>query len=170
MRSNPYDNVFQANSTTSSVAINSLTGSSAVKGAGIDTQVANPLESAMIHVRAEIASGTPDASTLAWKLQESVDDVDGDYADAKDNTGTTIGATLDVHTAAKDGYARVEGIGLYNTNLSAAPFGGRKRWLRVVVTPAFTNGSSPAILYYVEYIGAPGSGMQLPVRTTVSNT
>jgi hypothetical protein len=169
MRFNPYDDVFHANVTVSSVAINSLTGSSAVKGAGIDTQVANPLESIMIHVRAEIASGTPDAATVAWKLQESVDDVDGDYADAKDNTGTVIGATLNVHTVAVDSYARVEGIGLYN-GASAAPFGGRKRWLRVVLTPTFTNGSTPAILTYAEIIGDPASGMQLPVRTTVSNT
>jgi hypothetical protein len=124
----------------------------------------------MIHIRAEIASGTPDAATLAWKLQESVDDVDGDYTDAKDNTGTNIGGTIDAHDAAQDVYARVEGIGLYNTNLSAAPFGGRKRWLRLVLTPTFTNGTSPAILAYAEIIGAPASGMQLPVRTTVSNT
>jgi hypothetical protein len=169
MRLNVYDNVFHANSTVSSVAINSLTGSSAVKGAGIDTQVANPLENIMVHIRAEIASGTPDASTVAWKLQESVDDVDGDYADAKDNANNTIGATLDVHTAAKDAYARVEGIGLYN-GASATPYGGRKRWLRIVLTPAFTNGSSPAILAYVEFIGSPASGMPLPVRTTTSNT
>jgi hypothetical protein len=169
MRFNPYDDVFLASSQNSSVAIQSLTGSSLVKNSGIDTQVANPLESIMIHIRAEIASGTPDAATVAWKLQESVDDVDGDYADAKDNAGNTIGATLDVHTAAKDGYARVEGIGLYN-GASAAPFGGRKRWLRICLTPAFTNGSSPAILAYVEIVGSPASGMQLPVRTTVSNT
>jgi len=170
MRNNPYDDTMQINSLSSSVALVSYTGSSAVKHSGIDTQVANPIESLMIHVRAEIASGTPDAATLAWKLQESVDDVDGDYADATDNTGTVIGATLDVHTAAKDSYARVEGIGLKNTNLSAAPYGGRKRWLRVVCTPAFTNGTSPAILAHVQLIAAPASGQQLPVRTTTSNT
>lgn len=169
MRFNPYDDVFLANSANSSVAIQSLTGSSAVKNAGIDTLVANPLEALMIHVRAEIASGTPDAATVAWKLQESDDDVDGDYADAEDNTGTVIGATLNVHTTAQDSYARVEGIGLYN-GASAAPFGGRKRWLRIVFTPTFTNGTSPAILAHAEFIGAPGSGMQLPVRTAVSNT
>jgi hypothetical protein len=169
MRNNPYDNVVQIDSTSSSVGCVSYTGSSAVKHAGIDTQVANPLESAMIHIRAEIASGTPDTATLAWKLQESVDDVDGDYADAKDNAGNTIGATLDVHTAAKDTYARVEGTALYN-GATTAPFGGRKRWLRLVLTPAFTNGSSPAILAFAQIIAAPGSGMQLPVRTTVSNT
>jgi hypothetical protein len=169
MRFNPYDDVFQALSTNSSVGIQSFTGSSLVKNSGIDFQVANPVESLMIHIRAEIASGSPDAATLAWKLQESVDDVDGDYADAKDNTGATIGGTLDVHTAAKEVYARVEGPGLYN-GASAAPFGGRKRWLRLCFTPTFTSGSSPAILAYGSFIGAPGSGMILPVRTTVSNT
>jgi hypothetical protein len=169
MKFNPYDDVVQINSTNSSVALQSLTGSSAVKGTGIDTQVANPLEAILIHIRAEIASGTPDAATVAWKLQESVDDVDGDYGDAKDNAGNTIGATLDVHTAAKDAFARVEGLGLYN-GATAAPFGGRKRWLRIVLTPTFTNGSSPAILCHAQYIGVPASGQQLPVRTTVSNT
>ena len=159
MRFNPYDDVFHQSLAASSVAIQSLTGSSAVKLAGVDTQVAHPLESIMFHLRAEIASGTPDASTVAWKLQESVDDVDGDYTDALDNTGTLIGATLNVHTVAADSYARIEGVAL-----------NRKRWLRIVLTPAFTGGSSPAILTYGEFIGAPGSGANLPVRTAVSNT
>src|SRR4051812_7759596 len=96
MRFNIYDNVYHAFFVVSSVALRSFTGSSAVKSSGIDTVVANPLENAMIRVRAEIASGSPSVSTLAWKLQESADDVDGNYADAKDNTGTVIGATLDV--------------------------------------------------------------------------
>lgn len=160
--------------TATSVAIQSLTGSSAVNQDGIDTAqgaLMGGVESILVHVRAEIASGSPSASTVAWKLQESNDNGSTDsYADAKDNTGTVIGATLNVHTVAVDSYARVEGIGLYNTNLTAAPFGGRKRWLRLVLTPAFTSGSSPAILAYAELIGAPGSGAQLPIRTTVSNT
>jgi len=59
---------------------------------------------------------------------------------------------------------------LYNTAASAAPYGGRKRYLRVVYTAAFTAGTSPAILGYAEFIGSPGSGLALPVRVTVSNT
>ena len=59
---------------------------------------------------------------------------------------------------------------LYNTAATAAPYGGRKRYLRIVLTPAFTGGTSPAILTYAEFIGSPGNGLQLPVRATVSNT
>jgi hypothetical protein len=121
----------------------------------------------MIHIRAEIASGAPTTSTVAWKLQESSDN--STFADAQDNTGTVIGATLNVKTVAVDSYARVEGIMLYN-GATTAPFGGRKRYLRVVYTPAFTGGTSPAILVSGEYIGTPGNAVQLPVRTTVSNT
>jgi hypothetical protein len=177
MRFNPYDDVQYVSVGATSVAIQSLTGSSAVNQDGIDTLQGSPVtgvgqaESLMIHVRAEIASGTPTTSTVAWKLQESNDNgVSDAFADAKDNTGTTIGVTLNVKTVAADSYARVEGIGLYNTNLTVAPFGGRKRYLRLVYTPAFTGGSSPAILVYGELIGASGNGAQLPIRSIVSNT
>ena len=159
--------------TATSVAIQSLTGSSAVNQDGIDTAqgtLMGGVESIMVHVRAEIASGSPSAATVAWALQESNDNGSTDaYAAAVDNTGTAIGGTLNVHTAAVDSYARVEGIMLSNQNASA-PKGGRKRWLRLVYTPAFTGGSGPAILVSGEFIGSPGNGSLLPVRSTVSNT
>jgi hypothetical protein len=168
MRFNPYDDVIVQPSTVSAVAIQSLTGSSAVNGDGYDTSVG--IESLMARIRAEIASGSPSAATVAWKLQESNDNGSTDsYADAKDNTGTVIGATLNVHTLAQDGYARIEGI-MLNNQASSGAQGGRKRWLRIVLTPAFTSGTSPAILAFAEFIGSPGNGMQLPVRTAVSNT
>ena len=168
MRFNPYDDVYILSSTVSSVAIQSLTGSSAVNGDGFDTSVG--LESLMVHVRAEIASGSPSASTVAWALQESNDNGSTDaWAAALDNTGTAIGATLNVHTVAVVSTARVEGVMLSNQAASGAK-GGRKRYLRIVLTPAFTSGTSPAILAYAQFIGAPGSGMQLPVRTATSNT
>jgi len=166
MRLNPYDNVYQKSSAVSSVAINSLTGSSAVNGDSIDTVLAG-LESLMVHVRAEISTSNPSVATVAWKLQESSDN--SSFADAQDNTGTVIGATLNVKTVAVDSYARVEGINLYN-GASAAPFGGRKRYLRIVLTPAFTGGTSPAILAYGQFIGTLGNGAQVPTRTTASNT
>jgi hypothetical protein len=170
MRLNPYDDVFTKSSTVSSVGIQSLTGSSAVNGDAFDTAIG--LESLMIHVRAEIASGSPSAATVTWALQESNDNgVSDAWAAANDNTGTAIGATINVHTTAAVSEARVEGIMLQNTAATAAPKGGRKRYLRIVLTPAFTSGTSPAILTYAQFIGAPGVGMQLPVRySTVSNT
>ena len=70
---------------------------------------------------------------------------------------TVNGGTLNVHTVAVDAYARIEGIMLYNTSASAAPYGGRKRYLRVVFTPAFTSGTGPAILGYAEFLGTPGN-------------
>ena len=144
-------------STVSSVAIQSLTGSSAVNGDSIDTAQVFIAESIMVHVRAEIASGSPSAATVAWALQESSDN--SSWGAANDNTGTAIGATLNVHTVAVDSYARVEGIML-----------NRKRYLRIVLTPTFSSGTSPAILTVAEFIGAPASGQPLPVRTQVSNT
>jgi hypothetical protein len=168
MRFDAYDNVMVQDSTVTSVAIQSLTGSSAVNGDSIDTAQVFPAESIMIKVRAEIASGSPSAATVAWALQESVDN--STWTGAVDNTGTAIGATLNVHTTAQVSKARVEGINLYNTKLSAAPYGGRKRYLRIVLTPTFTSGSSPAILCAAEWIGSPGNGQALPVNSVVSNT
>jgi hypothetical protein len=171
MRFNSYDNVMVQPITTSSVAIQSFTGSSAVDSDSVDTAqgaLMGGAESIMVHVRAEIASGSPSAATLAWALQESSDN--STWVAANDNTGTAIGATLNVHTVAQDSYARIEGINLQNTSLTAAPYGGRRRYLRVVFTPAFTSGSSPAILGAAEFIGSPGNGVALPVRSTVSNT
>jgi hypothetical protein len=169
MKLNPYDNILVQPIVASSVAIQSLTGSSAVNQDSLDTAQSFIAESIMIHVRAEIASGSPTAATVAWALQESVDG-STDWEAALDNTGTAIGATLNVKTVAVDSYARVEGINLASSDTDVNPSGGRLRYLRVVYTPAFTAGTSPAILVSGEYIGTPASGLNLPVRTTVSNT
>jgi hypothetical protein len=112
MRFNPYDDVLHQSITTSSVAIQSFTGSSAVDSDSVDTAqgtVFGIAESIMIHVRAEIASGSPSAATLAWALQESSDN--STWVAANDNTGTAIGATLNVHTTAQDGYQPVDEVG-----------------------------------------------------------
>lgn len=157
MRFNPYDDVMVQPVTASSVAIQSLSGSSAVNQDSVDTAQVFDADSIMVHVRTEIASGSPTAASIAWKLQESSDN--STFTDATDNTGTVIGATLNTKTVAQDNYARVEGIML-----------NRKRYLRIVLTPAYTSGTSPATLTYAEFIGAPGNGTVYPVRTAVSNT
>jgi len=167
MRFNPYDDVIVQPSTVSSVAIQSLTGSSAVNGDAYDTSIG--IESIVIHIRTEIASGSPSAASVAWALQECATS-GGTYTAATDNTGTAIGGTINTKTVAADTFARVEGIMLKNTNLTASPYGGRLRYLRIVLTPTYTGGTSPATLTYAEFIGSPGNGLQLPVRTTVSNT
>jgi hypothetical protein len=156
MRFNPYDDVLHQSVAASSVAIQSLTGSSAVNQDSIDTASVFNADTLMVHVRAEISSGSPSAATLAWKLQESSDN--SSWADATDNTGTVIGSTLNTRTVAQDNYARVEGIMV-----------NRKRYLRLVYTPAFTSGTSPATLVYGEFIGAPGND-QVNAGRAVSNT
>ncbi len=168
MRFNPYDEVMLTPIVASSVCVQSLTGSSAVNQDSLDTAQTFPAESIMIHVRAEIASGSPSAATVAWALQECDDN--SSWEAALDNTGTAIGATLNVHTVAVDSYARVEGIMLQTADSDATVGGGRNRYLRIVYTPTFTGGSSPAILVSGEYIGTPASGLIRPVRTVVSNT
>ena len=115
-------------------------------------------EIVMVHVRAEIASGTPTTATLRG-LSRNLSDGSDRLGCRMDNTGTAIGATLNVHTVAVDSYARVEGIMLNNR----ATAGNASGWTQALscascYTPAFTGGSSPAILAYAEFIGAPGTG------------
>ena len=155
--------------TTTSVAISSFTGSTAVTSDSIDTALVFPAESILLHIRTELDTGGGSASTLTWALQESVDG-STDWEAALDNTGAAIGATVNNHVVASDIYARIEGINLAATDVDTNPGGGRMRYLRVVITPAGTGVSSPTFLAYAEFIGVPASGQSLPVRTTVSNT
>jgi hypothetical protein len=151
MRFSAYDDVRN----TTSVAPQSLTGSSAVNGASVDTL---GYDNAKVHVYAAQASGTPTAASVAVTLQESLDG-STNWANALDNTGTVIGFTLSaLQTAAAFSAARIEGLNL-----------NRKRFLRVVVTPAFTAGTSPAILAYGEIVFG-GGAQQLPVASATSNT
>lgn len=148
MRFNAYDDVRN----TTSVAPQSVTG--AVNGSSVDTQ---GYDNAKIHVYAAQASGSPSAASLAVTLQESADG-STNWANALDNTGTVIGFTLSgLNAAAAVNSARVEGLNL-----------NRKRYLRVVVTPSFTGGTSPAVQAYGELIF--GGPQQLPVNTNTSNT
>lgn len=156
MRQNPYDDTLVASSTVSSVAIQSLTGSSAVNGDSIDTAVTFDADSIMVHIRTEIASGAPTTATVAWALQEASDN--STFTAALDNSGTAIGSTITTKTVAADVYARVEGVMV-----------NRKRYLRIVLTPTYTGGTSPATLAFAEYIGATGNG-QVNAGRAVSNT
>ena len=133
--------------------IQSLTGTTASTPTVVDTKGYN---SAMVHVRGEIASGSPTTSTIAWALQECATS-GGTFVAANDNTGTAIGGTVSVKTAAADISARIEGLGL-----------NRKRYLQVVITPAFTGGTSPAIQTFAEIVL--GRAYQNPANTAVSNT
>lgn len=143
-----YDNI----SVINSIPQTNDSGGSAVNGAAVDTKGYN---SAMAHFRNEAASGSPSASSIVWKLQESNSSGSG-FGDALDNTGTVIGGTLD-GTQINDVFARIEGLG---TN--------RKRYLRVVETITFTGGTSPKNLVVGEIVL--GRAFTKPVTSTVSNT
>lgn len=151
MRFNVYDNTKLIGGV--SLAPQSFTGSSAVNGTAVDTIVG---DNAVIRAYGAIASGSPTASTLAVTLQESADG-STNWANANDNTGTVIGFTLNCKTVAGDNVARIEGLGL-----------NRKRYLRAVITPAFTGGTSPAILGFAEIVI--GNVQQRPVDSATSNT
>ena len=149
MRFNAYDDVHNV----SSIVPQSVSGSSAVDGVSVDTQ---GYENAKLHVYAAEATGSPSAASLAVTLQESLDG-STNWSNALDNTNTVIGFTLNAESAGAVNAARIEGLNL-----------NRKRYLRIVVTPTFTGGSSPAILAYGELIF--GGAQELPVTTVASNT
>ncbi len=149
-----YDAVSQITALFTGVGIQSLTGSTVVTSAAIDTKGFN---SALIRVIAELTTSNPSVATVALTVTESATS-GGSYAPANDNTGTAIGFTLDVHAARADNSCRLEGLNGEN----------RKRFLKVVLTPAFTGGSSPAISCVAEVILA--HAFNLPANTATSNT
>ena len=146
MRFSAYDDIHQV----SSIVPQSVSGSSAVDGVSVDTL---GYENAKLHVYAAEASGSPSAAVVAVTLQESADGTDG-WANALDNTGAVIGFTISGLAAAGSAMAaRIEGLNL-----------NRKRYLRVVATPTFTGGTSPATIVYGEIVFG-GGAQQLPVTT-----
>ena len=130
----------------------SISGSTAVNGTSVNTE---GYTTAAIHAYGDAATGTPTGATLAVKVQESSDN--STWSDALDNTGTAIGFSLTVTSAAAENVARIEGLNL-----------NRKTYLRAVITPTFTGGTSPASIAYASIIM--GGALQLPVDANVSNT
>ena len=151
MRHNPYDDVKIIGG--NSVVPTSFSGSTPANGNRVDTLGA---DNGAVYATGAAASGTPTTGTLTVTVQESADGSTS-WTNALDNTGTVIGFTLDCHAAAADNLARIEGLNL-----------NRKRYLRVVITPAFTGGSSPAILGFGQIIL--GNESPLPTDTNSSNT
>lgn len=145
-----YDNLKVIGGT--SVAPQSISGSTAVDGSSVNTE---GYSSGEIYAYGAAASGTPTGATLAVKLQESSDN--STWTDALDNTGTVIGFTLTVTSAAAENAARIEGLNL-----------NRKTYLRAVVTPSFTGGTSPASECYAQILL--GAALQKPVDSATSNT
>lgn len=85
--------------------------------------------SALFMVQTGAATGTPTSYSVACKVQES-DNANG--SSASDISGATASLTAD----GKAAQIRVEGLGL----------GSRKRYLLLVMTAAFVDGTSPKAL------------------------
>lgn len=151
MRHNPYDDDKIIGGT--SLAPQSFTGSTAVDGSSVNTQGA---DNAVIYAYGAETTGSPTAAALVVTLQESATGTSG-WSNALDNTGTVIGFTLNCESAFAENAARIEGL---NVN--------RQQYLRAVITPAFTGGSSPAILGFAQIIL--GNSQQLPTDSNASNT
>ena len=106
-------------------AVRPVAASAAATAIAIDTLGYN---SAMFVVENGAATGTPTSYTVDAKVQEC-DTSGGTYADVTGATITQI--TADNKTAS----IRVEGLGT-----------SRKRYLKLIITPAMTGGTSPAAL------------------------
>jgi len=74
------------------------------------------------------------------------------------SANATSANTAEALTFSVEGEARIEGLNL-----------NRKQYLRAVITPSFTGGSSPAILGFAEIVQG-GPAQQLPVDSNVSNS
>ena len=74
------------------------------------------------------------------------------------SANATSSNTSETLTLSAENIARIEGLNGLN----------RKPYLRAVVTPAFTGGSSPAILGFAQILL--GNDQQVPVATGTSNT
>lgn len=107
------------------VAVRPVAASSAQTSAAIDTKGYN---SAMVIVENGAATGTPDSYTVDAKVQECATP-GGSYTDVSGAEITQITADN------KSAQIRIEGLGT-----------SRQRYLKVVVTPAMTGGSSPKAL------------------------
>lgn len=115
---NIYDNV----AVGLSLEPQAISGSSAVNGSGVDTK---NYRDAMAVIRTGATAGTPVSFTVDGKVQDSADN--SSFADV---TGLTFAQITAANTTK-----------LLRLNL----MGDQRRYLRIVVTPAFTGGTSPSV-------------------------
>lgn len=115
---NIYDNV----AVGLSLEPQAISGSSAVNGSGVDTK---NYRDAMAVIRTGATAGTPVSFTVDGKVQDSADN--SSFADV---SGLTFAQITAANTTK-----------LLRINL----MGDQRRYLRIVVTPAFTGGTSPSV-------------------------
>lgn len=111
----------------------------AVKGLAIDRTGSL---SGIVSVGVGAVSGTPTSFSVAGKLQHSDTTTDGDFADV---TGYTLTALTAINTNTFKGF-----------NLN-----GLKKYIRVVITPTFVDGTTPKI--YITSSVALGDAIAEPV-------
>ena len=119
--------VFEAIKMFTGLRPQSISGSSAVNGLAVDTFGFN---SGVVTVGVGAATGTPTSYTVAGKVQESADG-STNWADVPNTLPNQLFTIAADNTSAQ---IQIEGLGT-----------SRKRYLRVVVTPAFTGGTSPTV-------------------------
>ena len=136
----------------SSAAVLSVQNGTDSTSAAVDTKGYN---SAVLVGHGD-AAATNTTFTASFNLLECATS-GGSYTAANDNSGAQIGFTLNLHTVAADGLARIEGLGQ-----------NRKRYLKVEITAASTGGSTPTanVFGYIAF----GRAYELPANTAVSNT
>lgn len=103
-------------------------GNGTVKGVGFDRT--GYLSAAIVYA-AGICPSVPTGFTVVLKVQDSADDVDGNYADFA--TVATFGTAADLSAASV--------VKHFDVNLR-----GAKTWVRVTETLTFTGGTSPSQL------------------------
>jgi hypothetical protein len=121
-----------------------------VKGSGLDRFALPPTRgakgqivtggipmSAVLHGIAGAVTGAPSAVGVSYQIQDSVDNVDGDYANSANPDGTNM--VLSLAAVSIDGRIDVDLTGL-------------KRWMRVVATITATGGTTPALLFSADLI------------------
>jgi len=107
------------------IAPQSVSGASAINGTGIDREYQNEgFNAVLLALNVGAVSGTPTSFTLTVKLQDSADN----------------------STFADFGTLTVVGIAASTIYQLAIDIRGARRYVRAVLTPAFTGGTSPAAL------------------------
>jgi hypothetical protein len=76
------------------------------------------------------------------------------------SANATSSNTAETLTLSQENVARIEGLNGLN----------RHQFLRAVITPAFTGGTSPAILGYAQILLGNDQQVPVPTNSTVSNT
>lgn len=130
-------NIGEQLAAVTSVAAQSISGSSAVNGTGIDRYAHNDAGSCVLHAAVGAVSGAPTSFTLTVQLQHAPDN----------STWSNYGSSFQIAAASTDGSLNID-------------LSGAAEYVRAVVTPAFTGGTSPSLLAYADIIF--GGEQELP--------